>query len=164
MLRCVDLLETHGELSARLRQHLQAVVVGDIAMARQYFDAFAALLEAHSRSEEELLMPVFRRLQLESNGCTLDILDKEHRKLLRLAETARERIFADDVVLDPGTRLVWIEETHMLKEVLEHHDVRERAAFNPALDTALEQAEAAALAAEALGLERRLEAELLQGR
>ncbi len=161
MLKCIDLLDRHAELSARLRMHLQAVVVGDLAQARKAFGSFAALLEAHSAAEDEVLLPAFDRLGLESNGCTLDILDKEHRKLRRLLDDARHRVFSADVDLTPAVRLQWIEETRMLKEVLEHHDVRERAAFNPALDEALDQAEAAALAGEARMLENRLEAQFL---
>jgi hypothetical protein len=149
------------ELTARLNKHLQAVIVGDVVLARKLFLSFAALLNAHSLAEDRILMPVFEKLKLQSNGCTLDILDKEHRKLRRLMADAHHRIFAPDTDLTPGVRLLWIEETRMLKEVLEHHDVRERAAFNPALDTALGQAEAGALAGEALQLEKELEAQYL---
>lgn len=163
MLKCADLLESHVELTARLNQHLQAVVVGDLEQARTTFHFFAALLVAHSLSEDRLLMPVFEKLGLESNGCSIDILDKEHRKLRRLMADASERIFAAGVDLTPALRLSWIEDTRLLKEVLEHHDVRERAAFNPTIDQALDQAEAAALAGEARALQEKLEAEYLAG-
>lgn len=159
MLKCADLLESHVELTARLNQHLQAVVVGDLEQARTLFHSFAALLEAHSLAEDRILLPVFKKLKLESNGCSLDILDKEHRKLRRLLADAEQRIFQKTVDLTPAVRLAWIEDTRMLKEVLEHHDVRERAAFNPAFDQALDQAEAAALAGETLALQEQLEAE-----
>jgi hypothetical protein len=162
MLQCVDLLESHVTLTARLRSFFLAVVAGDLPQARTAFLSFAALLEAHSLAEDQVLLPEFARLQLETNGCSVDLLTKEHRKLRRLLHEAHERVFAPTVELTPAVRLVWIEETRMLKEVLEHHDVRERAAFNPAFDQALEQAEAAALAGQAQALETKLEAQLLQ--
>lgn len=161
MLQCVDLLESHAELTARLRSFLLAVVTGDLPQARRAFLSFAALLEAHSLAEDQVLLPEFARLKLETNGCSVDILSKEHRKLRRLLSDAHERVFTTNAELTPAVRLVWIEETRMLKEVLEHHDVRERAAFNPAFDQALGQAEAAALAGQARALEDELEAQLL---
>ena len=161
MLQCADLLESHTELTARLRAHLLAVVVGDLPQAQQDFHRFAALLQAHSLAEDQVLLPAFARLKLESNGCSLEILHKEHRKLRRLLEEMRARIFAPKVQLTAAVRLQWIEQTRLLKEVLEHHDVRERAALNPVLDQALSQAEASALAAEARALEQQLETQLL---
>jgi hypothetical protein len=160
MLQCADLLESHAELTARLRSFLLAVVAGDLPQAQRAFLSFAALLEAHSLAEDQVLLPAFTRLKLETNGCSVDILEKEHRKLRRLLEEARKRVFAAGIELTPAVRLVWIEETRMLKEVLEHHDVRERAAFNPAFDQALDQAEAAALAGEAQALQDEIEARL----
>jgi len=161
MLQCTDLLESHNELTARLRAFLLAVVVGDLPLARQGLISFAALLEAHSLAEDQILLPAFTDLGLETNGCSLDILQKEHRKLRRLLAEARQRVFAKGVQLTPAIRLLWIEDTRLLKEVLDHHDVRERAAFHPAFDSALEQAEAAALAGETQALEHKLEAQLL---
>ncbi|MDP7061369.1 MAG: hypothetical protein QF489_00350 [Planctomycetota bacterium] len=161
MLKCADLLDSHAELTARLNQHLQAVVVGDLQGARSSFRSFAALLQAHSLAEDRVLIPVFQELELETNGCSIEILDKEHRKLRRLLADAFERVFAEGADLTPAIRLSWIEDTRMLKEVLEHHDVRERAAFNPAFDQALDQAEASALAGECLALQQELEAQYL---
>lgn len=161
MLRNVDLLESHSELTARLNAHLQAVVMGELDRSRQAFRSFAALLYAHSQSEDEVLIPIFARLNLESNGCSVDLLMKEHRKLRRLCADVRARVFADKVALTPAVRLTWIEQTRLLKEVLEHHDMRERAAFHPALDAALDQTEAAAYAGEARALEQQLEAQYL---
>lgn len=162
MLRCVDLLDSHAEISARLRAHLLAVVSGDASAAQAAFLRFAALLKAHWRSEDEVLLPAFERLELGSNGCNRDLLSKEHRKLERLLAAAEERVLAESVTLDPPTRLHWVEDSRMLKEVLEHHDVRERAGFHPALDGALDQVEAAALAATARSVEQALETQELE--
>ncbi|PCJ53458.1 MAG: hypothetical protein COA70_09185 [Planctomycetota bacterium] len=161
MPSCNDLLESHADLASRLQNHLEAVVVGDLDAARHTFLRFAALLFAHSGSEDEVLIPAFQQAGLESKGCSVAILHKEHAKLRRLVTAAQERVFEDDAILDAPTRILWVESMHMLKEVLEHHDMRERAAFNPVLDQALGGEKASALAAEARALEIKLEADWL---
>jgi len=161
MPSCQDLLESHADLASRLQHHLEAVVMGDLDAARSTFLRFAALLFAHSGSEDEVLIPVFQQAELESNGCSVAILQKEHAKLRRLVTAEQERVFKDDATLDAPTRIHWVESMHMLKEVLEHHDMRERAAFNPVLDQALGAEKASALAAKAHAVEVRLEADWL---
>lgn len=157
MPRCVDLLESHPHLSARLQAHLEAVVLGDLDAARARFREFAALLHAHSTAEDEILLPAFAAAGLETNGCTVALLEKEHAKLRRLCGEASARIEADGVELDAATRVAWVKAMHMLGEVLEHHDERERAAFNPAFDAHLPTMQAAELAARASAREAELE-------
>lgn len=141
-----------------MQNHLEAVVLGDLPNARETFLLFAARLHGHSGSEDEILIPVFEKEKLESNGCSVAILSKEHAKLRRLVAAEQERVFADDVFLDAPTRIQWVESMHMLKEVLEHHDMRERAAFNPVLDQALGEDRACALAEKASLREAEIEA------
>lgn len=163
MPRCVDLLESHPRLGGFLQAHLEAVAMGDLSGARARFHEFAALLFAHSQAEDEILLPAFAAAGLESNGCTVALLEKEHAKLRRLCGEAQERIDADGVGLDAATRVAWVKALHMLGEVLEHHDERERAAFHPALDAGLPAMQAAELAARASAREAELEAQYLRG-
>jgi len=162
MPSCNDLLQSHADLASRMQSHLEAVVMGDLEAARKTFLHFAALLDAHSRSEDEVLIPAFLEAGLESNGCSVAILHKEHAKLRRLVAAEQERVCATDAHLDAPTRILWVESMHMLKEVLEHHDMRERAAFNPVLDAAFGPEKATALAAKAAAREAELEAAWLQ--
>ena len=138
--------------------------MGDLHAARARFREFAALLFAHSTAEDEILLPAFAAAGLETNGCTVALLEKEHAKLRRLCEQASARIEADVVELDAATRVAWVKELHMLGEVLEHHDERERAAFNPAFDAHLPAMQAAELAARASAREAELEKGLLAER
>lgn len=162
MPRCVDLLESHPRLAGLLQAHLEAVAMGDLEAARTSFRGFAALLHAHSLAEDEILLPAFAGAGLESNGCTVSLLEKEHAKLRRLCAEAQNRVDAEGVVLDGPTRVAWIQALHMLGEVLEHHDERERAAFNPAFDAHLPAMQAAELAARASAREAELEAQYLR--
>jgi len=157
-----ELFLSHTQMGMELAAHLEAVAMGDLLRAQRQFRAFEATLVAHSQTEDELLLPVFNAAGLESNGCSVAILDKEHRKMRRLCSEARRRIEDPSLLhLDAATRVHWIEACHMLREVLEHHDMRERAALHPVITTALPPAEAAELAKACSARERHLRAELM---
>lgn len=163
MPRCVDLLESHSVLAARLQDHLEAVVLGDLDTARRHFRSFAALLHAHSTAEDEILLPAFASAGLETLGCTVALLEKEHAKLRRLCKDATARVEGEGVTLDAPTRVAWVQAIHMLQEVLEHHDERERAAFNPAFDAHLPSMKVAELSARASAREAELERQYAAG-
>lgn len=163
MVTLEDLLRSHEQLAHELSACLEAVALGDLAAAREQWQAFEASLCAHSQSEDELLLPAFAAAGLESNGCTVALLDKEHQKLRRLAAEARERMSAEHPSpLPAATRVAWISACHMLREVLEHHDVRERAALHPALIDALSPQENHELAAACWEREQELRAGFMQ--
>lgn len=146
MPTCADLIASHDDLKGHLKGHMEATVLGDLEAARAHFLDFAALLFGHSLGEDEILIPAFASAGLETLGCTVEILSKEHEKLRRLVQEAADRILAPDVVLDAPTRIAWITSLHMLREVLSHHDERERAAFHPVFDEAMTAEESAELA------------------
>lgn len=153
MPSCIDLLKSHTDLGSHLKQHLHATVLGDLEAARAAFLEFQVLLHGHSLSEDELIFPAFVDAGLEEIGCNLELLSKEHAKIRKLVKEAADRIFAADVELDAETRVAWVESLHLLKEVLAHHDARERNALLPALDRALDPAAASDLARRAEALE-----------
>jgi len=140
-----DLAGTHGEIRGRLYDWLEAVAAGDARGARRGFEAFDGLLRAHAAMEEEHLLPLFAARGLESPGCTADILRGEHDKIRRLLERARAQLPPPAEPIAPRLRVDLIFESRNLREVLEHHDQRERAGFFPALDAALGAEERAAL-------------------
>jgi hemerythrin-like domain-containing protein len=154
MPSCIDLLKCHTDLGTHLQRHLQATVLGDLASARASFHEFACLLHGHSLSEDELIFPAFVEAGLEEVGCNLELLSKEHTKIRRLVQEAKDRIFAAEATLDADTRIAWIESMHLLKEVLAHHDARERNALLPALDRALSAEAAEDLAGRAMLMEQ----------
>lgn len=163
MVTLEDLLKSHDQLAQELGAYLEAVALGELAGARQQWHAFEASLVAHSQSEDELLLPAFAAAGLESPGCTVDLLTKEHVKLRRLAKEARERMDAEaSSPLSAATRVAWISACHMLREVLEHHDVRERAALHPALIQSLSPQENQSLAAACWAREQELRAAFMR--
>ncbi|MHC4823063.1 MAG: hemerythrin domain-containing protein [Planctomycetota bacterium] len=154
MPSCVDLLKSHTDLGTHLQRHLQATVLGDLSSARAAFHEFASLLHGHSLSEDEIIFPAFVEAGLEEIGCNLELLSKEHTKIRRLVQEAKDRINAADAALDADTRIAWVESLHLLKEVLAHHDARERNALLPALDRALSAEAAEELAERAMKMEQ----------
>ncbi|HIA38525.1 MAG TPA: hypothetical protein EYN86_03320 [Planctomycetes bacterium] len=154
MSKIVDLFSSHDKVASLLNAHKRAVVLGLLPKARQSFHEFWVALNAHSMCEDELLLPKFVELGLESNGCTAEMLSKEHEKLRRLADEARARVNGPLVGLDADNRIELIEQLHMMSEVLEHHDVRERAAFLCKFEDVLNKAEIDALVDEAFELEK----------
>jgi hemerythrin-like domain-containing protein len=148
----------HDRIAADFCAHQQALVraVGQAsaaAEARAAWDRFETRLRLHIQFEDEQLIPVFRaRVQPPPLGCSEELLLAEHRKLERLldrcGEAARDHL--EQRASDPASLLALIEQQRMIREVLEHHDQRERAAFFPALHDCLQPEEKAALLAASL--------------
>ncbi|MFT7516306.1 MAG: hypothetical protein ACI84O_000079 [Myxococcota bacterium] len=155
-----DLFSSHDTLVECLTAHKRAVVLGRMHEARQSFQEFWVAINAHSMCEDELLLPKFVQLGLETNGCTAALLSKEHIKLRRLADEARARVNEPVSGLTAERRIYLLENLHMLSEVLEHHDARERAAFLCKFDEVLSEVEATELHAAAQKLELKLAASL----
>ena len=156
MPKVIDLFSSHNKLTELLIEHKLNVVLGKRREARQSFQKFWVTLNSHSMCEDELLLPKFVELGLESNGCTAEILSKEHEKLRRLADEARSRVNEQVSELTAERRVYLLESLHMLSEVLEHHDVREREAFLCKFSDKLNQDEIELLVAEAISLESAL--------
>lgn len=140
-----DLAGAHEEIRSRLLSWLEAVAAGDARQARACFDSFDALLRAHAAMEEEHLLPLFTARRLESLGCSAEILRAEHDKIRRHLDRARAELPPMDGPIPPGRRVDLVLGSYGLRELLEHHDRRERAGFFPALDAALTPEERAAL-------------------
>ncbi len=155
-----DLFSSHDDLVKCLAAHKRAIVLGQMQETRETIERFWVMLNAHSMSEDELLLPKFAELNLESNGCTVDLLAKEHVKLRRLTDEARDR--ANELVsgLTAEHRIYLLENLHMLGEVLEHHDERERAAFLNKFDEVLDAEQVLELHNAAAKLEEQLAASL----
>jgi len=156
MTKATDLFSTHDALGMLLAEHKAAIVQGSVSKIQSSLKSFWVTLNAHSGCEDELLLPKFVELGLESNGCTAEILSKEHEKLRRLADEARSRVNEQVSELTAERRVYLLESLHMLSEVLEHHDVREREAFLCKFSDKLNQDEIELLVAEAISLESAL--------
>jgi hypothetical protein len=145
-----SILQVHEQIHAGLEAH-QCHLVGHglssdgFRDACQLFQDFADALRAHIEVENEVLIPLFASECPPQRGCTPEILLAEHSKLQRLLgemETRlRELQKAERVGGEPGAPTAreivgLIDSQRMLKEVLEHHGIREAASFVPQLELA----------------------------
>lgn len=136
----VELERVHEAIMEELQLHQDAVVVSDLPAARRHLDRLVLMLKAHIRAEDEVLLPIFAERVEPQVGCTPELLFNEHRKLERLLKKTQERMLVFEAAgeIRPRERVYMIEEERMLKEVLDHHDRRERAAFFPNLDQCIQ--------------------------
>jgi hypothetical protein len=143
----------HDRIATDFSAHQQALVraIGQasaVAEARAAWDRFETRLRMHIQFEDEQLIPLFaERVQPPPLGCSQELLHAEHRKLERLLSScgAAARQHLEQRANDPAALLALIEQQRMIREVLVHHDQRERAGFFPALHDCLQPAEKAAL-------------------
>lgn len=140
-----DLASAHEDIRSRLYDWLEAVAAGEAHTARARFEDFDALLRSHAAMEEEHLIPLFAARGLERPGCTADILRSEHDKIRRLLDRARAQLAPPAEPIPPRLRVDLVLDSRNLRELLEHHDQRERTGFFTALDGALGAEERTAL-------------------
>ncbi len=134
-----DSLEgVHQQIRDRLQAHQEALVQGRTEEAREHFQDFARALRAHRESEDDLLFPLYDGTPESSRpGGGLELLEAEHLKLGRLLQDLQRHLADLPDPLPPAARVAWIERERILKEVFDHHDMRERATLHPALDRLL---------------------------
>jgi len=134
-----DLDFVHEALLEEYHKHQDAVVERDLSLARAHLDQFVLALKAHIRAEEEILLPIYVERVPEQVGCSPELLFSEHRKMERLLRRLQDRMIQMEQQGELSAREVVyiIEEGRMMKEVLDHHDRRERAAFFPLLNDAV---------------------------
>lgn len=137
------ILDVHDQIEAALEAHQAELVASGMtaigfAKARALFAEFAEAQKAHIEVENTVLIPLFEELCPPQNGCTPEILLAEHRKIARLVDEMSEAMQSfGDRGLGPLEIVGLIERQRMLKEVLDHHGVRETARFFPPLAAAL---------------------------
>ena len=134
-----DLDFVHEALLEEYHKHQDAVVDRDLGKARAHLDQFVLCLKAHIRAEEEVLLPIYVERVPEQVGCSPELLFSEHRKMERLLRRLQDRMVQIEQKGELSSREVVyiIEEGRMMKEVLDHHARRERAAFFPLLNDAV---------------------------
>lgn len=139
-------LVSHGLTSAGLQK------------AQQLFAVFQTAMQTHIRVEDQVLIPVFAQQCPKINGCSPEILLAEHRKLERLLDRTAVRLQEASDGLKPEVVILIIEEERMIKEVMEHHAIRETAGFFPNLDRHVSPADRKKLLAQCDRMHKEAEA------
>jgi hypothetical protein len=128
-----DFMHVHEDLDRALAAHQEALVGLDLGRAAEALAEYDRLLRAHIREEEKYVLPLYE--SLVPGACDIDIYKGEHRRFEAFLDELRGRVAALAGVDRPRAAAVAIfDREAVLKQVLQHHDLRERNALYPALD------------------------------
>jgi hemerythrin-like domain-containing protein len=126
-----ELLDNEPQLIARFIDHQLALMSLDLKSARRHFDAFAAEQRRHIRIEEELILPVFAQRAGIIEGGTPDLFLAEHRKIEQSLNDIDARL--KKLPPEPRAALDLIDFEWLFKQLIDHHDTRERNVLYPTL-------------------------------
>ena len=142
----LSLLDVHDRLDELFLRHQEAVLLFDVELSRATLDDYERELVEHMRFEEDALFPIYERAMPIAGG-GIDLFRNEHQKLLRYVagirksfETLRPRETGG------STRIIELLDFEAkFKNLLKHHDLRERNILYPVLDRVASPAETRAL-------------------
>jgi hemerythrin-like domain-containing protein len=137
-----ELLKIHERLNELFLLHQEALLRLDLELAAERLRLYERELRAHMRVEEDLLMPVYERAGKIPGGPP-EFFIGEHRRMLEfLARFAATLDELKGESGDPARRVIRLfDEEATFKSLCDHHDMRERNIFFPALDRVTDEAE-----------------------
>ncbi len=142
--------EEHERLWELLLRFQEALMVGDLDVARVAAENLAHEFVVHREVEDQVLLPLFVDLGLEAEGARLKLFAAEHSKLTTLAaglidEVERLELLVSEDAMQSRDCLDGIELAFTFKHLFHHHTEREDAALYPALGEAIGAVERAAV-------------------
>lgn len=152
MLSFTAVLAVHEQLTELFVQHQEALLHLDIPLAITRLQHYERELYAHMKIEEELLMPIYQRAGQIPGGPPEFFLG-EHRRMREFLTRFNTRLLGLLVESPslPRAIIQLFDEEATFKALCEHHDMRERNLFFPALDRVTNEAERTTLLAQCLG-------------
>jgi hemerythrin-like domain-containing protein len=137
--RFLDLADAHGDLDELFEEHRHALLGFEFKAAHDAIEAFWRVLRAHIRVEDEIVLPAYTQRVGHVEGGSPELFLNEHRQMerwvqefrrdvKRLAQSARTPKRADVLAL--------LDREATFKNLLQHHDERERSFLYPLLDKA----------------------------
>jgi hemerythrin-like domain-containing protein len=135
-------LAVHERLTELFLLHQEALLQLDVPLARARLQHYERELYAHMKVEEELLMPIYHRAGQIPGGPSEFFLG-EHRRMrefLARFTTRLQGLPIENASL-PRAIIQLFDEEATFKALCEHHDMRERNLFFPALDRVTSEAE-----------------------
>lgn len=138
-------LDVHQALEVRLVRHRVALMQADLQAARRTWDAFSTVMLHHVVTEDALVSSRYEAARPEEGwprGADPAIVANEHGKIrAKLAEftEALSRIAAEPLEAPERAArcLELLDRQKVFADLLEHHDMRERAFVYPRLEATL---------------------------
>lgn len=135
-------LAVHEQLTELFLLHQEALLQLDVPLALTRLQHYEHALYAHMQIEEELLMPIYQRAGKIPGGPPEFFLGEHRRMREFLARfTTRLQELLNTSTHLPRAVIQLFDEEATFKALCEHHDMRERNLFFPALDRVTSAAE-----------------------
>lgn len=141
------MMAVHVELDATLFAHQQALLHRDFALAARRLAEYRAALFAHMHDEETLVLPRYEALGGDATDAPLRLFLGEHKNLRLFVDDFVARVAALVQAPDDRALLDLLDRQATAKNLLLHHDLRERNMLYPFLAQRLSAAEQAAILA-----------------
>ena len=128
----------HSAIDDALLDLLEAVTAMDVALMTATWSRFEGLLEAHAVYEEAEIFPRYAALGPHPRGAGPELFDADHVSLRKVTRAAIEAL---DAIKSSESRRVMVTRLGPLiriKNILEHHTLREERFLYPRLDEALD--------------------------
>ena len=129
----VAMAAIHDALDACFHAHQVALVDRDPATARRELDRFADLLMRHARDEEQHLLPVYRAHGGDDTNSPTGQFLLEHDKMARSLDALDLLLTEWTDPADTRALLELLDRETSFKNLLSHHDLRERRTLYPRL-------------------------------
>lgn len=128
-------VRTHSALDRLFLDHQRGLLARDWARAEKRLAEYERELLAHMRHEERDLLPIYRR-HGEAPGAPAVFFTGEHRRMREFLRRIKARLRGLRSNRSPEKVLALLDLEAAYKNLVQHHDRRERSKLYPALDRA----------------------------
>ena len=138
-----DLNNFHDYTDRVFLEHQKSIMNGDIGLAFTQLSHLLTMLKQHVRDEEQLLIPHYKQLiQPQPAGGAVRYYTGEHRMIIRDLNRIAA-VLKEWMQNSPGDLHIvqQFDTCYKFKELLDHHDARERVFLYRLLDQKLDTAE-----------------------
>lgn len=139
------MMGVHDELAQRFFAHQQALLDRDFARAARELAAYRETLFAHAHDEEQHVLPRYVELGGDATDAPLKLFLGEHKNLRAFVDEFVRRVAALAAAPDDRALLELFDREATYKNLMLHHDLREKNMLYPFLAARLSAAEQAAV-------------------
>ncbi len=137
----------HDDLAQTFFRHQRALLDRDFARAAHELATYREHLVAHAADEESLVLPRYEALGGDASDAPVRLFLGEHRNLKAFLDEFVARVAQLAKAPDDGALLELLDREATFKNLVLHHDLRERNALYPFLAARLAADQQAAILA-----------------